>query len=287
MIKIIIVKRDKKSIPINTLHLFPVLDKMLLQLLQSLDEEQWNSPTIARLWTVKDIAAHLLDGNIRTLSFSRDGYFGEKPENIHSYNDLVAYLNQLNHRWTDAAKRMSPRVLTQLLESTGKQYCRHLTKLDPYSDAVFSVAWAGQEVSPNWFHIAREYTEKFLHQQQIRDAVGQQALFTKKLYRPFLDTFMQALPYTYRHVAAEQGTIVSVTVTGKAGGQWNIVKNEKEWEFIHKTKQEPAAAVKIDPYDAWKLFSKGMSPAEAETKVEITGDATLGKIALQMVSVMA
>lgn len=283
----IIVKKDKKNIPIKTVHLFPVLDKMLLQLLKSLDEEQWNHPTIAKLWTVKDIAAHLLDGNIRTLSSSRDQYSAVKPENIHSYSDLVAYLNKLNHDWTDAAKHISPGVLTQLLESTGKQFCRHLKKLDPHSDAIFSVAWAGQEVSPNWFHIAREYTEKFLHQQQVRDAVGQPALFTKKLYHPFLDTFMQALPHTYRDVPAEPGTIVSVIVTGKAGGQWNIIKNENEWALVKKTKQEPVATVKIDPYDAWKLFSKGISPAEAETRVVITGDMALGKTALQMVSVMA
>lgn len=282
-----VVKKSKKDIPVKTVHLFPILDKMLLQLLRSLNEEEWNYPTIARLWTVKDIAAHLLDGNIRMLSFSRDGYFGEKADNIHSYNDLVAYLNQLNHSWTDAARRMSPRVLMQLLESTGKQYCRQVKKLDPHKDAVFAVAWAGQEISPNWFHVAREYTEKFLHQQQVREAVGQQALLTRKLYRPFLDTFMQALPYTYRHTAAATGTIVAVIITGKAGGQWNIIKMENEWTFIKTIRQEPAATVKISPHDAWKLFSKGMSPAEAETKVELTGDTALGKTVLQMVSVMA
>src|SRR5688572_8484373 len=99
---------------------------MLIKLLRSLSDEQWNSATIAKLWTVKDIAAHLLDGNVRTLSFSRDRYFGQKADNIHSYDDLVVYLNRLNHQWTDAAKRISPKLLTGLLESTGKQFCRHV-----------------------------------------------------------------------------------------------------------------------------------------------------------------
>lgn len=280
-------KPGKKDVPVKTVHLFPVLDKMLIKLLRSLSDEQWNSPTIARLWTVKDIAAHLLDGNVRTLSCSRDRYFGQKADNIHSYDDLVVYLNQLNHQWTDAAKRISPKLLTGLLESTGKQFCRHVKKLDPYDEAVFSVAWAGQDVSPNWFHIAREYTEKFLHQQQIRDAIGAEALFTKKLYYPFLDTFMRALPHTYRHVEAATGTIVSVIVTGKAGGRWNIIKNDNGWDLVKKIKTAAAAVVTIDPHDAWKLFSKGISPAEAESRVEITGDIPLGKRALQMIAVMA
>ncbi|MBC7935717.1 MAG: maleylpyruvate isomerase N-terminal domain-containing protein [Rhizobacter sp.] len=260
---------------------------MLIKLLSSLTEEQWQSATIARLWTVKDIAAHLLDGNIRTLSISRDQYFGEKPGNINSYADLVAYLNKLNHDWTTAASRLSPKLLIQLLENTGKQYAKHLNTLQPFDDAVFSVAWAGHDVSPNWFHIAREYTEKFLHQQQIRDAVGNQALFTKKLYKPFLETFMQALPYTYRNVEAANGTIVSVTVTGKAGGKWYIINNGKGWELIKKIKQSPAAIVRIDAYDAWQVFSKGITPLEAESRVKISGDAGLAKVALGMIAVMA
>lgn len=65
--------------PVETVQLFPVLDKLLIKLLRSLIEEQWNSITIAKLWKVKDIASHLLDGNLRTLSFSRDRYFGQQP----------------------------------------------------------------------------------------------------------------------------------------------------------------------------------------------------------------
>lgn len=280
-------KIKEQKIPIETIHLFPALDKLLLKFLRGLNEEQWNNPTIAKLWKVKDIAAHLLDGNLRTLSFSRDKYFGQPAPPINSYSDLLAYLNQLNHTWTDAAQRLSPRVLTDLLESTGKQFHKELKSLPPFGNAVFSVAWAGQEVSPNWFHIAREYTEKFLHQQQIRDAFGDNALFTKKLYHPFLDTFMQALPHTYRNVSAADGSIVSVIIKGKAGGKWHIIKNEKGWEALKKIKQIPAASVTIDQYDAWKIFSKGMSPAEAMSKVQISGDEILATTVLQMVSVMA
>jgi uncharacterized damage-inducible protein DinB len=58
----------QQVIPIPTLHLFPVLDELLIELLTSLSADDWNKPTVARLWTVKDIAAHLLDINVRTIS---------------------------------------------------------------------------------------------------------------------------------------------------------------------------------------------------------------------------
>jgi hypothetical protein len=275
------------GIPIKTLHLFPVLDKLLIDLLKSLSIDEWQLPTIAKLWTVKDIASHLLDGNLRTLSFSRDQYFGEKLTNIKSYKDLVAYLNDLNSSWTNATKRLSPKVLTELLEATGKQYIEHLQTLNPFDTAVFSVAWAGQDKSENWFHIAREYTEKFIHQQQIREAVGKQALFTRELFYPFIDTLMFGLPYTYRNVKAEKGTTVTLKVLTDIGDEWNIIKTETEWQLTKAKTNLPIATVCISPDIAWKLFSKGIPPEQAFNEIQISGDQKIGEVALQMVSVMA
>lgn len=277
----------EKVVEIETLHLFPLLDKMLINLLNALTDEEWNAQTVAKLWKVKDVAAHLLDGNLRTLSASRDGYFGTKAENINSYGELTAYLNHLNMTWTNAAQRLSPRVLTFLLELTGAQYSAHLHSLEPFGNAVFPVAWAGQESSANWFNIAREYTEKFLHQQQIRDATGKPGLMTKELYYPFIDTFMYAFPYTFRDIAAKQGTVVSLIVTTEIGGQWNIVKGEKEWGLNKDSRPEANATVKISPDIAWKLFSKSLRPAEILKEAELRGDEQLGRQVLEIVAVMA
>jgi uncharacterized protein (TIGR03083 family) len=277
----------KQEIEIPTLPLFPLLDHKLIELLRSLTEEEWNAQTVARLWKVKDVASHLLDTGLRALSVSRDGYFGEKAENIHSYQDLVNFLNQLNLSWTNATKRLSPQVLVQLLETTGKEYYEHLQTLNPFDNAVFSVAWAGQETSPNWFHIAREYTEKFLHQQQIRDAVGKPGIMTKEFYYPFLDTFMCALPHTFRDVEAESETVVLVEVTTAIGGQWSIQKTDSGWVLNKRITKQADAHVKIDPDTAWKLFSKSWSPVQVVDKIEINGNKSLGEQVLKMVAVMA
>ncbi len=277
----------KDEIKIQTLHLFPVLDRMLIDLLRSLTAEEWNAQTVAKLWKVKDVASHLLDGNLRGLSISRDGYFGEKAENIHSFQDLVSFLNNLNITWTNATKRLSPTVLTELLAITGKQYAEHLQTLAPFDNAVFSVAWAGQDISPNWFHIAREYTEKFLHQQQIRDAVNKQGIMTKELYYPFIDTLMYALPPAFRDVTAENGTTVSLVISSEIGGEWHVIKTESGWALSKNKVPASSSKVTIDPHTAWKLFSKSWSPDQVIHKVEITGNRPLGEQALKMVAVMA
>lgn len=275
------------KVPIQTVHLFPVLDKMLIDLLRSLTPEEWNKPTIAKLWTVKDIAAHLLDTHLRTLSFSRDKYFGQQPPQINSYQDLVDYLNRLNADWVNAFKRVSPNVLTDLLASSSKAYCDHIASLDPFGEAVFSVAWAGEEKSVNWFHIAREYTEKWIHQQQIRDAVNKPGLMTKELFYPFIDTFMQALPHTYRDVVADEGTVIKIIISTEIGGNWFLVRKNNSWQLSYTVETEPTTTVTIPPGIAWKLFSRSISSANAWKDVAITGNEILGEKALTMVSVMA
>ncbi len=273
--------------PIKVIHLFPGLDARLIELLRSLTPEEWHLPTIAKKWQVKDIAAHLLDGNLRGLSLLRDHYMEHTPAGLDTYKDLVTYLNRLNAEWVTAAKRLSPQVLIDLLETTGKEYADFLATLDPWKDAVLSVAWAGEETSKNWFHVAREYTEKWIHQQQIRDAVGKPGIMDREFFYPFIDTFMCALPQTYRYADAPVGSSVEIVVSTDAGGVWHINKTEEGWVLRHTTRLSPDARVHIDPDTAWRLFSKGISPEEALEAITIEGNEVLGKTALGMVAVMA
>src|SRR6187549_3532186 len=107
---IIRVMNLNKPIDFDAVQVLPIIDKKLIDLLKSLTPDEWQKQTVAKLWKVKDVVAHLLDGNIRILSMLRDGYSGERP-NIQSYQDLVDYLNGLNADWVMAMRRVSPEML--------------------------------------------------------------------------------------------------------------------------------------------------------------------------------
>lgn len=274
--------------PIPTVHLFPILDELLLSLLRSFSASDWERPTPAPRWKVKDVAAHLLDGNLRTLSMLRDGHFGESPENVQSYEDLVGFLNRLNADWVAAMKRLSPAVLIELLDWSGRQYAAYLQSLDPFAEAVFAVAWAGEAQSDNWFHIAREYTEKWHHQQQIRFAVGQESpLYRREFYFPYLDTSMRALPHHYRHVPAETGAVIQFSVSGEGGGDWFLQRGENAWHLRPETDTQPVCSVEIEGEIAWRIFTKGISREEAGKRCTIAGRRELGERVLEMLAVMA
>jgi len=63
--------------------------------LRSLTPEDWDRQSLAPKWKVKDVAAHLLDTQIRKMAAARHGY---KPENSKklSPEKLLALINSLN-----------------------------------------------------------------------------------------------------------------------------------------------------------------------------------------------
>ncbi|WP_184543578.1 maleylpyruvate isomerase family mycothiol-dependent enzyme [Mucilaginibacter sp. FT3.2] len=273
---------------IEVQHLFKPLDDKLMELMQSLTPADWDKQTVAKAWKVKDVVSHLLDGNIRALSSQRDKYFGDQPPAINGYNDLVAWLNKLNADWVNASKRISPDVLLILHQATGPLTSAYYQSVNPNDTAIFTVDWAGETQSLNWMHLAREYTEKWHHQQQIREATGRDGILTREFFYPFIDTFFRALPHTFRHTGAPVDTLIKITITSGIGGNWYLQKVKEGWHLLKETEAGSfAATVKIPPDIAWKLFSKSIRPDHVHARVEITGNADMAGQVLNMVSVMA
>jgi uncharacterized protein (TIGR03083 family) len=276
--------------PVFVLDLFLPVHQGLLQLLTRLNEEEWYLPTICTGWSVKDIALHLLGDDIGLLSRKRDGFDPfEKvypQRHIDSWNDLVAYLNEMNALWVQATRRISCELLCSLLMFTGEETYRYFTSLDP-SAIGDRVSWAGPDPAPVWLDIAREYTERWVHQQQIRDAVNKPGLKERRFLAPVLETFVRALPHTFREIQAGNGTHIHLIIAGDAGSAWSLLRENDHW-VLGKTAPAPvAASVSMDQETAWRLFTKGISKDEALQYTTFKGDQTLGLKVLDMVSIIA
>jgi hypothetical protein len=174
-----------------------------------------------------------------------------------------------------------------LMDLAEPQLHRYLSSLDPDAPARFAVAWAGEERSPNWFDVGREYTERWLHQQQIREAVGAAGLTGREWLHPALDIFVRALPHSYRQVEAEPGAHVEVEIRGQAGGVWTLARESGRWALMAGSAPRVRARVSLDQETAWKLFSKGLNPELARRRISIEGDASLGDPVLGTLAVMA
>ena len=272
--------------PILTIDLFPVLEAKLIELLRCLRHDDWSRPTLAKQWTVKDVASHLLDGNLKRLSIQRDGFFGLQAPPRDGYEAFIGFINRNNAEWVQAAKRLSPQVLIDLIEITSKQVHELFRGLDPQAPALWGVSWAGEETSANWFDIAREYTERWHHQQQIRVAVGRQGINSRELYFPVLDTFMRGMPHAFRSVEAREGTIVEIQITGESGGSWFVQRADSNWR-LEQHSPSADATLKMDQELAWRVFTKAVDAQTAKREVQISGDRSLATQALSLVAVLA
>jgi len=261
--------------PVLTAHLFPIVGAKLLDLLKNLTPKDWNC-TAVKQWTVKDLATHLLDTNLRRLSIGRDGYFGESFHGG-SPEEFRAFLGELNHSWVKATRRLSPRVLCHFLAVSDDELFQYFSSLDPNKPAAFGVSWAGEDESMTWFDVAREYTEKWHHQQQMREALGKPGIMTEELYGPVLDVFVRALPHTYRNVYAAAGTKIGFHVSGVGGGTWLLARNADYWLLKKDSDSTAQCRISIPSDLAWKLFTNGLSEQEARSALSVEGDAKLAE----------
>src|SRR5260370_14421252 len=243
--------------PILTAHLFSKLDGMLVELVRSLAPEDWEKQTVSPKWKVKDVAAHLLDTALRGVSIGRDGCVVESPR-ITSAADLGAFINRLNGEGVTVYGRLSPLVLIRLVEVAAKSLAEFHASRDPYATAPYGVSWAGKQKSANWFDTAREFTERWHHQQQIRLAVDKPGIMTRELYHPVLDCFLRALPFAYRGVSAKPGSFVQFNISGECGGSWYLCRVDESWQLPEKPVGAKTSQTASPQASAWRIFTKGI-----------------------------
>ena len=273
--------------PILTAPLFGPLGDELLALLRSLDAADWRKPTVAPGWSVQDVAAHLLDTAWRRLSAERDRHAPAPGRAIASYEDLVDFLNDLNRAWVESWRRVSPPILLASLEAAEQELAAHLPTIDPWAPARFSVAWAGEEVSLNWFDQARELTERWHHQQQIRLAVGAPALDDPRFSRPVLETFLRVLPHRYATVARPEGTTLALEIVGRERYAYALRREGSGWSLLAGYPDDPAASVSLAEQDAWLMLTRGLSGDAARDRSTVMGDTALAAPLFGALAIMA
>lgn len=273
--------------PIITIDLFPELRAALLALLDSLTDAEWEYPTrCCPGWSVKDMAAHLLGDDLGILSRLRDGYAPPVNLDLSDWDTLIAFINERNDVWVRATRRLSPRILRELLAETGAVLYDFLRALDPFVPWTV-VSWAGSDPAPAWMGIAREYTEYWMHQQHIRDSVDRPGLKEPRFFAPVLETFMRALPRTFRDTTATDGTHVRVIISGAAGNQWSLVCEGDHWTLYRSAELPVTSQVSLDAETAWRLFTKGLDADTARQAAAINGDETLARVFFNTVSILA
>jgi uncharacterized protein (TIGR03083 family) len=252
---------------VDVLELFGEERAELTALLRSLEPDGWNAPTACEGWSVHDLALHLVAVDLAVLSRLRDEYEGAY---IYPSGDLVAALDAHNEAWVQAARRLSPTVTSELLDLLAPLTQAFFESV-PADAEVEDVSWAGLDPAPHWLSVGREFTERWIHQQQIRDAVGRPGLNGPRFVAPVLALLLRAVVPAYKDVPADPDTTVAISIGGLAGGNWALVRKEDGWELYEGRATEAAARVSCDQDTAWRFLTRNLSRPEAKGKIKLEG----------------
>jgi uncharacterized protein (TIGR03083 family) len=277
--------RLDSTIQIPVLEPLRTVNQALLELLDGFDNDDWHRPTIHRDRNVKDLTAHLLHGSIRRVSGMRDGYRPPTARSFSTAEDLTRFIQEDNRAFMNGMSRVSPRIICELIRQYDPELVRLFEGLRPDAPGL-GVVWAGEWQSQNWFDIAREYTEKWHHQQQLRDATGRPPLYDPALLLPALETFARGLPFAYGKLQSSSGTAISICV-GRTGPGWTLRRTGDDWSLWTGVDRNATTSIVISADLMWRLWTKGVAPTEARSRAEIRGDAAHADPLFGFVAIMA
>ena len=147
-----------------------------------------------------------------------------------------------------------------------------------------TVSWALPDTpAPVWLDVAREYTEFWVHQQQIRAAVGRPGADSRKLMYPVIDAFLRALPRT---LADAGGSSVTLWVTAPIDEAWTARRGPDGWLLRRGEEASPDVRLELAPETLWQVATRGIEPAEALERTTVDGDAELAAATLSLVSIV-
>jgi uncharacterized protein (TIGR03083 family) len=261
---------------------------VLLELLQSLNEEQWSLPTECPKWSIKGIALHLLCDDLSLLSRQRDGQQSGLVgfAQTHPGLSFLELLDGFNEAFVDGARFLSRDLLLELLKSTGDHSADFYAAKAPdeLGEPVFWLTAVGAfpAPAPYWAIALREYNERFIHHHQIARALGVPGPREDAFLIPAFHGFMRLI--AARFVVNDEATNnlakdvrIHFAIDGTDHDGWTIESGES-W-VLHNGKLDAVTTTMLIARDtAARLITKALTSNEITQSLTVSGNKDLGAL---------
>jgi uncharacterized protein (TIGR03083 family) len=259
--------------PCDVASLFVTERARLSELLGTLGRADWDRPSPCPGWTVLGLCCHLVGDDLGFLSRHRDGYHGTPGPEDAGEAGFIAWLDNLQAEWVGAARRLSPRVVTDLLDWAGPQLAETFRGEDPRA-RIAEVSWAGPGPVPVWLDQVRELSEYWIHRQQLLQALGRPSDLRADLAGPVLTGLRWAYPFRLGQVTADPGETVTISISGPVTLTWHLVATMAGWEFREEPGPRVVASLSMTTEQAWRLLTNNLLAAE-RSAITSSGDETV------------
>lgn len=260
--------------------LFTTERQRLLEVLDSVDATGWTRPTPCPGWNVLGLATHLVGDDVSCIAGQRDGHRGTPAPDGLDEHGFIAWLDELQIEWVHAARRLSPRLVVDLLGWLGDQVVAVVGDQDPAA-VTATVSWASSTPVPKWLDQARELSERWIHRQQILQSLDRPVDLRPDLTEPVLDGLRWAYPYRLGALHRPGGTSVAIAVTGpEVELDWTLVSDGAGWEFGPAADGQRAARLAMTTDQAWRLLTNNFDARRHGAPIT-SGDAEIIGVLLQ------
>ncbi len=124
-----------------------------------------------------------------------------------------------------------------------------------------TVTWASDGPVPVWLDQVRELSERWIHRQQLLQALGHASDLRPDLAGPVLDGLRWAYPHRLESVRRASGTTVAITVTGpEVHARWILVSDGETWQFLPVHDGELSGELQLTTEQAWRLLTNNFAP---------------------------
>ncbi len=246
-------------------------------MLRSLSAEDWQRDTPCPSWDVLGLVNHLIGDDLSVISWQRDHHHGTPAPDTADEATFIDWLDDLQLEWVHAARRISPRLAIDLLDWLGNQVADTFAAQDQRSWTAH-VSWASDSPVPIWLDQARELTERWIHRQQLREAMGRTTDLDEELAGPVLDALRWAYPYRLETADVADGH-VEIEIAGPFHRSWRLANRDGEWVFIDRADGPACAALSMTAEQAWRLLTNNYG-VEEHGPIRSSGDSAVIEVLL-------
>ena len=270
--------------PLDVVEVLRVERARFVELLRSLDPDDWKRPTECPAYDVQGVASHILGDDFSLLSRQRDGappgVFRHLAEGV----DFRTALDRFNDQWVDTAQFFGTPLLIDLLELAGHWTADFYAAVggDTLGEPVGFFGATGP--SPQWQAAAREYVERWTHHHQILRAVDRPALDDDGLVLPAIAAVVRAFAAHLDDLGSADGDRVELSMGGTA---YTLARAGDHWTLLEGADGGAVARVAVDRAHVATLTSRGFPRDDIASLLTTSGDASIAARSVEGVRTLA
>ena len=240
-------------------------------LLGELDDADWDRPTCLPGWDVRAVVAHVIGTESMLLGDPTPASEIDPAEFEHVRNDI----GRLNEAWVRSMALASPAELRERLADRARRRAAAIGALDDDAWAAEGFTPAGRDSYGRFMRI--RVFDCWLHEQDVRDAVGRPGHTSGPVVETVLDEMAVALGFVVgKRAGAPAGSSVTFQLTGDSGRAIHVAVGDSARAVVDELDGEPNVRLTMPVGVFTRLAAGRVRPDDVADEVTVDGDDELG-----------